>query len=113
MSDKAGARRLDVRDDEKQPLDRARGDRCDALAENHRARRSGRCHLHATPAVAGPEISVQPPSQASVKIHRAIDVGYWDDDDLEFRFDCPMVRQGAGLAARLRTHHGLRWEKAV
>ena len=60
-------------------------------AELDGVRRAWRCHLHQAPVLAPREISVQPPLSFE-KTCGAIDVGRWDDDDVE----CQVGRYSGG-----------------
>jgi hypothetical protein len=84
VSGELGARAVEVVDHEERSLNRSRRGGRKPFAEHHRARRSGRCHLHQTPVLVG-EVRVQPPAEAPIEALGAIDVGHRDDDDFEFQ----------------------------
>src|SRR5262249_56446549 len=83
LFEQVGAGCVDVIDDEKEALCRARYTRRAKVDGAWRARRR---QLHRPPAVTT-EISVDPPAQPFVKALGAIDVGHRDGDDLELRLD--------------------------
>ena len=61
------------------------------------ARRAGRGQLHYAAAITAGEVGVKPPTQTLIETLGAIDVGGWDNDDLELHVDHP----SAGYVGRV------------
>src|SRR4051812_7113341 len=82
--DEAGSRGIDVFDNQKQSLHRARYGSRYSLTEDDRAWRAGRRELDYAPIVTRGEIGVQAPPQIAVERLGAIDIGHRNDYHLEF-----------------------------
>ena len=89
VGDQRGTGLLDVGLDEDQAVSRARDPRRDALAEDDRARRAGRRHLHDPKVVPGNKVGIQPPAHHLIEALGPIDVGNGQDNDLEFHVHAP------------------------
>src|SRR5271169_1624558 len=77
---------LDVGNDQ-ECLGRTGSGRRDVLAEMDRAAGVRRRELDQAEIFADGAVNVEPPSDPFVKLLRAVDTRYWDDDDLELHLN--------------------------